>query len=142
AMAESRVLGVPTAKASESDGEGQDHDPGQGTSPAGAENATAGPPPAKKKKSKAKKEKIAAALTGDGASAAESSQDPGSTMTPQMIDSVLDANPSLKGELSSMNKAQAAELLKKMDIAQLLTGLSVGGKNQKDMASHKFWQTQ
>jgi glycylpeptide N-tetradecanoyltransferase len=29
-----------------------------------------------------------------------------------------------------------------LDISELLTGLSVGGKNQKDMASFKFWQTQ
>lgn len=37
---------------------------------------------------------------------------------------------------------QAAALLHNMDLSQMLTGLSVGGKNQKDMASYKFWQTQ
>ena len=51
-------------------------------------------------------------------------------------------NPALKAELASMDPAKAAEALTKMDISQLLTGLSVGGKNQKDMASYKFWQTQ
>lgn len=41
-----------------------------------------------------------------------------------------------------MDKKTAAETLANMDISQLLTGLSMGGKNQKDMASYKFWQTQ
>lgn len=51
-------------------------------------------------------------------------------------------NPALKAELASMDPAKAAQALTQMDISQLLTGLSVGGKNQKDMASYKFWQTQ
>jgi glycylpeptide N-tetradecanoyltransferase len=59
-----------------------------------------------------------------------------------MMDTLLEMNPSLKGELSSMNKQQAAELLKKLDVSELLTGLSLGPKNQKDTASYKFWQTQ
>lgn len=41
-----------------------------------------------------------------------------------------------------MDPVKATEMLSQMDITQLLTGLSVGGKNQKDMASYKFWQTQ
>lgn len=41
-----------------------------------------------------------------------------------------------------MDKDQAAALLHNMDLSQMLTGLSMGGKNQKDMASYKFWQTQ
>ena len=59
-----------------------------------------------------------------------------------MVDTLLEMNPSLKGELSSMTKQQAAELLKKMDVSDLLTGLSLGTKNQKDAASYKFWKTQ
>lgn len=51
-------------------------------------------------------------------------------------------NPALKGELSKLSPSQAQEALKKMDVSQLLTGLTVTGKNQKDMASYKFWQTQ
>ena len=33
-------------------------------------------------------------------------------------------------------------MLKKMDMSQLLTGLSINNKNKTDMASFKFWQTQ
>lgn len=59
-----------------------------------------------------------------------------------MIESLMEMNPALKNELASMDKDKAAEMLSNLDISQLLTGLSVGGKNQKDMASYKFWQTQ
>lgn len=31
---------------------------------------------------------------------------------------------------------------KEKDLSQLLTGLALGEKHQKDMASHRFWQTQ
>ncbi|KAJ5675604.1 Glycylpeptide N-tetradecanoyltransferase [Penicillium macrosclerotiorum] len=64
-------------------------------------------------------------------------------LPPKMLEMLMEANPALKNELVNMPKDKAAELLSKMDIAQLLTGLSLGGgKNQKDMASYKFWQTQ
>lgn len=55
---------------------------------------------------------------------------------------LLEQNPALKNELAAMDKDQAAALLHNMDLSQMLTGLAVGGKNQKDMASYKFWQTQ
>lgn len=61
----------------------------------------------------------------------------------KMLESVLESNPALKNELASMDKDTATKTLANIDIAQLLTGLSLGsGKNQKDMASYKFWQTQ
>lgn len=63
-------------------------------------------------------------------------------LTSDMAESILEMNPSLKGELAGMDREKAAEVLRKMDISQLLTGLSVNPKNQKDMASYKFWQTQ
>lgn len=59
-----------------------------------------------------------------------------------MIEPILEMNPALKAELAAMPQDKAAELLANMDVSQLLTGLSLGGKNQKDMASYKFWQTQ
>ncbi len=59
-----------------------------------------------------------------------------------MADSLLEMNPALRGELGSLDKSKAREMLKKMNLSDLLTGMSIGGKNQKDMASHKFWQTQ
>ena len=67
---------------------------------------------------------------------------PAAKLTDKMADSLLELNPSLKGELAGMDRGKAAELMRKMDVSELLTGLSVGGKNQKDMASFKFWQTQ
>ncbi|KAJ5935216.1 Myristoyl-CoA:protein N-myristoyltransferase [Penicillium verhagenii] len=71
---------------------------------------------------------------------------PGSSSTkklpPKMIESLMEMNPALKSELANMDKDKAAQLLANMDMSQLLTGLSLDGKNQKDMASYKFWQTQ
>ncbi|PLB54541.1 N-myristoyl transferase [Aspergillus steynii IBT 23096] len=63
-------------------------------------------------------------------------------ITPQMAETLLENNPALKNEMLGLDKDKAAEALRKMDISQLLTGLSVTGKNQKDIASYKFWQTQ
>ena len=63
-------------------------------------------------------------------------------LPPQLVDTLLRMNPALARELAGMDKDKAAEALQKMDIAQLLTGLALGKKNQKDMASYKFWQTQ
>lgn len=61
---------------------------------------------------------------------------------PKMIGSLVEQNPALKSELAAMDKKTAAETLANIDISQLLTGVSLTGKNQKDMASYKFWQTQ
>ncbi|CAG8173372.1 unnamed protein product [Penicillium salamii] len=72
----------------------------------------------------------------------ESSGKDGKKIPPQLATLLLDQNPALKQELANMDKDQAAALLHNMDLSQMLTGLSMGGKNQKDMASYKFWQTQ
>jgi glycylpeptide N-tetradecanoyltransferase len=58
------------------------------------------------------------------------------------VEQLLEMNPSLKSEVAGMGKEAATEAVKKLDVADLLTGMSVSGKNQKDMASYKFWQTQ
>lgn len=63
-------------------------------------------------------------------------------MTPQAAEALLENNPALKNELGVMDKDKAVEALRKMDISELLTGLSLSGKNKKDMAAFKFWQTQ
>jgi glycylpeptide N-tetradecanoyltransferase len=79
-----------------------------------------------------------------GSSADKKSKDAGgaASITPKMAEKLLENNPALKNELAGMDKKEAAEALRKMTISELLTGLSVGGKNQKDMASYRFWQTQ
>ncbi|KAL3474664.1 Glycylpeptide N-tetradecanoyltransferase [Aspergillus californicus] len=63
-------------------------------------------------------------------------------LTPQEAEALLENNPALKNELAGMGKDQAAEVLSKMDVSEILTGLSLNGKNNKDMAAFKFWQTQ
>ncbi|KKK25234.1 peptide N-myristoyl transferase (Nmt1) [Aspergillus rambellii] len=63
-------------------------------------------------------------------------------LTPQAVEALLENNAALRNELSGLDKDKAVEALRKMDIAELLTGLSLGGKNKKDMAAYKFWQTQ
>ncbi|OAT06120.1 glycylpeptide N-tetradecanoyltransferase [Blastomyces gilchristii SLH14081] len=75
----------------------------------------------------------------DGDSAATN---PAAKLTPTMAESLLELNPALRSELAGMDKEKAMEALRQMNISDLLTGLSVNPKNQKDMASFKFWQTQ
>ena len=71
-----------------------------------------------------------------------SSEKSGSKISHGDAEKLLALNPALQRELAGMDKEKAAEKLRKMDIAELLTGLSTSEKNTKDMASYKFWQTQ
>ncbi|KAL6243816.1 glycylpeptide N-tetradecanoyltransferase [Rhinocladiella similis] len=97
----------------------------------------------KKKKKRSKRSKIVSAITGNKASeAAESSSQPAAKLSNDHIKQLLEMNPTLKGELAGMPTEKAADVLRKMDLQQLLSGMSLNGKNQKDMASYKFWQTQ
>lgn len=98
----------------------------------------------RKKPKKSKLKKILAggkSETGDAGGSSNSSN-AASKLTAGMVEQLLEMNPSLKGEVAGMDKDKAAENLKKLEVADLLTGMSVSGKNQKDMASYKFWQTQ
>ena len=91
-----------------------------------------------KKKKKSKKAKVASALGLD----ADSSK-PAARMSDKNIETLLNNNPALKGELASAPPGKSAkDVLKNMSLDELLTGMSLTGKNQKDMASFKFWQTQ
>lgn len=78
----------------------------------------------------------------EGTPSSSNAKPAGAKMSPKAAESVLDMNAALKNEMAGMDKGKATEAVRKMDIAELLTGLSVPGKNQKDMASYKFWQTQ
>ncbi|KAL9017453.1 MAG: hypothetical protein Q9185_005215 [Variospora sp. 1 TL-2023] len=109
------------------------------------EDAVAACSSAKKKTSKRAKIKKALGALGkdDGAAGnSDSAANPASKLTTEMVEQLLEMNPSLKNEVAGMDKEKAADALKKLDVADLLTGMSVSGKNQKDMASYKFWQTQ
>ena len=113
----------------------------------------------KKKSKKSKLKQVLGAREDVKPEEAPTSLSPARKLTPGMIEQLLEMNPSLKSEVEGMDKEQAAERLKKLDVADLLTGMaslvcllaqrtgadvlqSVSGKNQKDMASYKFWQTQ
>ncbi|RMZ83015.1 hypothetical protein DV737_g1787, partial [Chaetothyriales sp. CBS 132003] len=109
---------------SESEAEEQVH--GGPTAPAeGARTA-------KKKKSKRKK---AAAAVADGKEASEAAK-------PATKAADASKQPVASGELSKMTPEQADHALRSMEVQQLLSGLSLNPRNQKDMASYKFWQTQ
>lgn len=81
---------------------------------------------AKKKKSKKAKIKKALGVANneDGAAGGSSSSaNPASKLTTGMVEQLLEMNPSLKSEVAGMNKEQAAEAVKKLDVADLLTGM-------------------
>lgn len=81
---------------------------------------------AKKKKSKKAKLKQAFGVGGseDGhENIPSSSSNPASKLTPGMVEQLLEMNPSLKNEVAGMDKETAAQALKKLDVADLLTGM-------------------
>ena len=79
------------------------------------------------KKKRSKKAKLKKALrVGEkdgGREVGEGSSTPASKLTGDMVDQLLEINPSLKSEVSGLDKGEAQEKLKKMDVADLLTGL-------------------
>lgn len=83
---------------------------------------------AKKKKSKKAKIKKALGVGGIEDETAESSNsaaNPASKLTTGMVEQLLEMNPSLKSEVAGMDKEKAAETLKKLDVADLLTGMVI-----------------
>lgn len=78
----------------------------------------------KSKKKKSKKARLKKALMGAGQDESSgSSSNPASKLTPEMVEQLLEMNPSLGGEVAGMNKEKAAQVLKKLDVADLLTGM-------------------
>jgi glycylpeptide N-tetradecanoyltransferase len=130
-MADSHPVDPPPNPQVES--ESEDEEPTESTSTPQTEPSDPSKP--KKKKNRSTKSRLTSALSSNKPSDAK----PPPT---DLIKTLLDANPSLKGELAGMPPEKAGELLKKMDVSQILSGLSLSGKNQKDMASYKFWATQ
>ena len=100
------------------------------------------------KKKKSKKKKIKSALGMGGSQDAESSPAaPASKMKSNQLQALLEANPALAAELTKDaggDRKKLEELVRSGDINQLMTGLNLnrGGKDVKDMASYRFWQTQ
>ncbi|EPS43895.1 hypothetical protein H072_2152 [Dactylellina haptotyla CBS 200.50] len=57
------------------------------------------------------------------------------------IDQIIRSNPSLKAETQGMDPAAVQKMIERMKLGEVLAGMTTG-KNAKDMASYKFWQTQ
>ncbi|CAG8960406.1 hypothetical protein HYFRA_00008124 [Hymenoscyphus fraxineus] len=117
-----------------------------------AEGTPAASSAAKKKKSKRKRIKAAlTSTTTKGESSASASADPRAdaskaigSLSKAQIQDILKMNPGLAQELSAGGKddAKMAEEFKKLSLEEILSGLASSGKNVKDMAGYKFWQTQ
>ena len=88
------------------------------------DSVAAGSEAKKKRSKKAKLKKALGVSSKDGdRGASESSSNPASKLTSNMVEQLLEMNPSLKSEVSGMNKDEATEKLKKIDVADLLTGM-------------------
>ncbi|KAH4005694.1 glycylpeptide N-tetradecanoyltransferase [Parastagonospora nodorum] len=95
---------------------------------------------------KSRKRKIKDALTGKGkAPEITSTESPaGGHLSKDQMNELLESNPALKQELLAKSKGpkDLEQMIRKLNINEMLTGLAPGGKNTKDMASHAFWKTQ
>lgn len=95
----------------------------------------------KKKKSKSKKKKGAAS---DGGPAAAN---PAAKLNDAQLQQLLALNPALSNEIKAEGSSAGAgnqnvvELLRQMNLQEILTGLP-SGRSVKDMGAYKFWKTQ
>ncbi len=70
------------------------------------------------------------------------------TLSPQQLSELITLNPALAQEVAQATGTanpspdQAADMLKKMKLEDIMSGFAASGKNVKDMASYKFWGTQ
>ncbi|KAF4124916.1 glycylpeptide N-tetradecanoyltransferase [Geosmithia morbida] len=136
----------------ESEGsEDEEDEPATATATATAttEGAAAGPTEKKKKKKKrSKRSKVKEVLTGKSADPEADIQKAISGLTPEQAKELIALNPSLARELESSSGSsnpsadQTAEMLRKLSMQDIMTGLASGGKNVKEMGAYKFWQTQ
>lgn len=108
------------------------------------EETVEGAADASEKKKKSRKRKIKDALTGKAPELPASTDAPaGQHLSKGQLMQLLDANPALKNQLLANKGSQSIEeMLKKLSMNEMLTGLAPQGKNVKDMASHAFWKTQ
>ena len=118
--------------------------------PAGAGTPASG---AAARKKKSKKKRIKAALTGGSSEASgsggsrEEIQKAVSGLSKDQISEILKMNPALAEQLGvgkngDISVSKASEALKRLKLEDIMTGLASSGKNVKDMAAYKFWQTQ
>ena len=117
--------------------EGQSTDQKDVIEPKAADSAALADPTAPSLKKKLKNK-----LQNASASSSTSDSKGAPQMSSQAIEQLLQMNPQLREQIGGLDQAAAAEALKKMDIGEMLTGMSLTGKNQKDMDSYKFWNSQ
>lgn len=110
------------AKVAEDDANVETNDSEEEDTPENEQDTNVVAESSKNKKKKSKKAKFKK-LLGGGGNDAESSSTPANKLTPSMVDQLLEMNPSLKGEVADMDKLTAVEALKKLDVADLLTGM-------------------
>ena len=81
---------------------------------------------ASEKKKKSKKDKLLKKLASgkNGNEGPLSTETAGQKLTPGMMDQLLEMNPSLKGELSGLDKGKQVEAIKKLDVADLMSGMA------------------
>jgi glycylpeptide N-tetradecanoyltransferase len=100
----------------------------------------------KKKRKKRSKKKKAAAASDDGTDATMASLKKSlNNLNDEQLQELLKMNPALAGELKGSGATTDKELadkLRKMNIQEVMAGLSSSGKNIKDMGAYKFWKTQ
>ena len=129
-------------KAAEVDSGSEDDEPAANE----ASGAAAGEGSKKKKKSKRKK--VKEALAGSSGDPEADIKKAIGGLTPQQLQELMALNPALAQEISKANDGkqatpeQAAEMLKRMNLQDIMTGLAADGKNVKDMGDYKFWKTQ
>lgn len=76
------------------------------------------------KKKKSKKDKLKKPGSGKNENEGPlSTETAGQKLTPGMIDQLLEMNASLKGELSGLDKGKQVEAIKKLDVADLMSGM-------------------
>ncbi|KAF2648300.1 N-myristoyl transferase [Lophiostoma macrostomum CBS 122681] len=103
---------------------------------------------ATQKKKRNRKRKIKDALTGKGKGkepAIASAEAPaGQHLSKDQLKQLLDVNPALKQELAAKEKGgeNMDQMLRNLNINEMMTGLAPHAKNAKDMGSHAFWKTQ
>lgn len=103
-----------------------------------AEGAAGASDKKKKKKKKSKKKK---------GGASEESSNPTAKLSDAQLQQLLALNPALsndiqgEGSTSSGSQQNVVELLRQMNLQEILTGLP-SGRSVKDMGAYKFWKTQ
>lgn len=106
------------------------------------------------KKKKSKKKRIKAALgggsseaSGSGSGSRDELEKAVNGLSKDQITEILKMNPALAEQLGvgqggDLSESKAVEAMKRLKLEDIMTGLASSGKNVKDMANYKFWQTQ